>query len=40
MCRAEPAEHARALANIAAVALPEADPVTGKAAPLLECWRG
>ena len=39
MCRAEPAEHDRALANIAAVAFPEADPVTGRADPLLECWR-
>jgi uncharacterized protein YjlB len=39
MCRAEPAEHDRALANIAAVALPEADPVTGRADPLLLCWR-
>ena len=40
MCRAEPAAHDRALAAIAAVALPEADPVTGRADPLLECWRG
>jgi uncharacterized protein YjlB len=39
MCRAEPAEHDRALANIAAVAFPEADPVTGRADPLLLCWR-
>ena len=40
MCRAEPAKHDRALANIAAVALPEADPVTGRSDPLLRCWRG
>ena len=39
MCRAEAGQRDRALANIAAVALPEADPVTGRAAPLLECWR-
>ena len=40
MCRAEAGARGRALANIAAVALPEADPVTGRADPLLECWRG
>jgi uncharacterized protein YjlB len=40
MCRAEPGQRDRALANIAAVPLPEADPVTGGADPLLECWRG
>jgi len=40
MCRAEAAEHDRALAAIAAVPLPAADPVTGRADPLLECWRG
>jgi uncharacterized protein YjlB len=39
MCRAEAAGHDRALAAIAAVPLPEADPVTGRADPLLECWR-
>jgi uncharacterized protein YjlB len=39
MCRAEPGVRDRALANIAAVALPEADPVTGRADPLLLCWR-
>ena len=39
MCHAEPAEHDRALAAIAAVPLPEADPVTGRADPLLLCWR-
>jgi uncharacterized protein YjlB len=39
MCRAEVGARDRALANIAAVALPEADPVTGRADPLLLCWR-
>jgi uncharacterized protein YjlB len=39
MCRAEAASRDRALANIAAVGLPEADPVTGRADPLLDCWR-
>lgn len=39
MCRAEAAAHDRTLAAIAAVPLPEADPVTGRADPLLECWR-
>ncbi len=39
MCRAEPGVRDRALANITAVALPEADPVTGRADPLLLCWR-
>ena len=38
MCRAEPHRHDRAAAAVGAVALPEADPVTGGAAPLLECW--
>jgi len=39
MCRADADSRDRALANIAAVALPEADPVTGRADPLLLCWR-
>ncbi len=39
LCRAEAATHDRALAAIAAVPLPAADPVTGGAGPLLECWR-
>src|SRR3954453_7627980 len=38
ICRAEPARHNRAAASIASVTLPAADPVTGGAAPLLECW--
>ena len=40
LCRAEPDAHARAADTIAAVKLPAADPVTGLAAPLLDCWRG
>jgi len=40
LCRAEPETHDRALANIAAVPLPDCDPVTGRADPLLERWRG
>jgi len=39
MCRAEAAAHDQAVAAIAAVPLPEADPVTGRAGPLLLCWR-
>jgi uncharacterized protein YjlB len=38
LCRAEAAAHDRALGRIAAVPLPAADPVTGRADPLLECW--
>jgi uncharacterized protein YjlB len=38
MCKAEPARHDRAAAAIAAVPLPARDPVTGTAAPLLDCW--
>ncbi len=40
MCLAEAAARDRALAAIAAVPLPEADPVTGRADPLLLCWKG
>ena len=40
MCRADPGQHDRALAAVAAVPLPDADPVTGGAHPLVECWRG
>jgi uncharacterized protein YjlB len=39
ICRAEAGMHDTALANIARVALPACDPVTGAAAPLLDCWR-
>jgi len=38
LCRAGEAEHDRSAGNIARVALPGADPVTGRAEPLLECW--
>lgn len=38
MCRAEPQQHDRAVTAIAKVAMPTADPVTGAAAPLLDCW--
>jgi len=38
MCRAEPDRHNRAAAAVAAVKLPASDPVTGAAAPLLDCW--
>ena len=39
MCRADAAARAPAERNIAKVPLPAADPVTGGAGPLLECWR-
>ncbi len=39
LCRAGAAQHNQALAAIAAVPLPAADPVTGGAGPLLEAWR-
>ena len=37
--RGDPAEHDEVLANIAAVALPETDPVLGADGPLVELWR-
>jgi len=37
--RDDPVSHDRAAANVARVALPAADPVTGRADPLLDCWR-
>jgi uncharacterized protein YjlB len=39
ICTAKPGAAARTAAAVAAVPLPAADPVTGKAAPLLRCWR-
>jgi uncharacterized protein YjlB len=39
ICRAEARAHDSAAANVARVALPVSDPVTGAAAPLLDCWR-
>jgi uncharacterized protein YjlB len=40
LCRADPSRHEQALAAIAAVPLPDHDPVTGRDAPLLAAWRG
>ncbi|HWD58356.1 MAG TPA: cupin domain-containing protein [Stellaceae bacterium] len=40
ICRAEPGSHDRSAGNVARVALPACDPVTGEAGPLLDCWRG
>jgi uncharacterized protein YjlB len=37
-CRAEPGAHDKAIGRIARVPLPAADPVTGGAGPLLNCW--
>jgi uncharacterized protein YjlB len=39
LCRGSKAEHAKALASIAKVPLPETDPVFGKDGPLLRLWR-
>jgi uncharacterized protein YjlB len=39
-CRAEAGAHDGAVGRIARVPLPEADPVSGDAGPLLEYWRG
>ena len=39
LCRADAGAHDRAATSIAAVPLPNADPVTGGAGPLLEQWR-
>jgi uncharacterized protein YjlB len=38
--RGDPAEHDEAVANIARVELPDADPVRGSDGPLVELWRG
>src|SRR6266568_7956316 len=38
-CRAEAGAHDKAAENVALVPLPGADPVTGRADPLLECWK-
>lgn len=38
--RGDPAERAEVLANIAAVPLPDADPVWGPGGPLVARWRG
>ena len=39
ICRAEAGSHDKAAANVAKVALPASDPVTGRADPLIDCWR-
>jgi uncharacterized protein YjlB len=39
ICQAEPKSHDRSAANVARVALPARDPVTGETGPLLDCWR-
>ena len=39
ICRAEVGAHDRASANVSQVALPASDPVTGRADPLIDCWR-
>jgi uncharacterized protein YjlB len=39
ICRAAAAAHDQAVQNVARVPLPGADPVTGDAGPLLDCWR-
>lgn len=38
MCTGEPAEHARAVARVARVPLPEADPLFGSDGPLMRQW--
>ncbi|MBO0710335.1 MAG: cupin, partial [Acetobacteraceae bacterium] len=38
ICRGDPADHARALAAIGRVGLPERDPVSGRDAPLRRLW--
>jgi uncharacterized protein YjlB len=40
LCRGSRGEHAKALASILQVPIPESDPVHGKAGPLLKLWRG
>ena len=40
LCRGSKAEHAKALATIPQVPLPDTDPVFGKDGPLLRLWRG
>lgn len=39
ICRADAGAHDASAANVARVALPARDPVTGEAGPLLDCWR-
>jgi uncharacterized protein YjlB len=37
--RGNPAEHDEVVRNIEAVKLPEGDPVSGNAGPLMQLWR-
>lgn len=39
ICRAAAATREKASENVARVALPSRDPVTGRADPLIDCWR-
>jgi uncharacterized protein YjlB len=39
ICRADAAAHDTSAGNVACVGLPACDPVTGRADPLLDCWR-
>jgi len=39
ICRAEIGSHDKSATNVAKVALPTSDPVTGRADPLIDCWR-
>ena len=39
ICQADAAAHRKAADNVARVALPASDPVTGRADPLVDCWR-
>ena len=39
ICRAEVGAHDKSADNVALVALPASDPVTGRADPLIDCWR-
>ena len=39
ICQATAASHDASAANVARVALPGSDPVTGRADPLIDCWR-
>ena len=38
ICQADAASHDQSANNVARVALPASDPVTGRADPLLDCW--
>jgi uncharacterized protein YjlB len=39
ICQADARSHDRSSDNVARVALPTYDPVTGETGPLLDCWR-